>query len=154
MSENRAIGCNNELPWHMPADLEHFSQVTRGHPFIMGRLSYLSKDRLLSTTKSIILTHHTNDPLLPNCERAESFGEALSMLGDDEQIFILGGGEVFKQSISIASYMYLTIIHAYIEGDTFFPEFDISQWKIVKETRHQKDTRNPFDYSFLEYTRL
>ena len=113
----------------------------------------MSKDRLLSSKRSIILTHHTDDPLCPNCERAESLGEALSMLADEKQIFILGGGEVFRQSLSIASHMYLTIIHAYIEGDTYFPEFDTRRWKLLKESHHSSDHANPYDYSFIEYTR-
>jgi dihydrofolate reductase len=153
MSENRVIGKDNKLPWKMPADLEHFHKITAGYPFIMGRRSYLSKDRLLSTKKSIILTHHTNDFLYPDCQRAESLGEALSLLGDDEKIFILGGGSVFRQSLSIADYLHLTIIHAKIEGDTCFPEFDTRQWKLVKEIYHYKDARNPYDYRFLEYSR-
>ena len=153
MSENRVIGRNNELPWEMPADIEHFRRVTAGHSFIMGRMSYLSKDRLLSNKKSVILTHHTTDPLLPGCQRAESLGEALSMLDEDERIFVLGGGQVFKQSISIADYIYLTIIHAHFEGDTYFPEIDPGQWKIMKESHHKKDDENPFDFSFLEYSR-
>ena len=153
LSENRVIGRNNELPWKMPADQEHFYKITKGHPFIMGRRSYLSNDKLLSTKKSIILTHHTSDQLRPKCVRAESLGEALSMLGHDGEIFILGGGEVFRQSLSIANYMYLTIIHTQIEGDTFFPDFDFNRWKIVKEIHHFKDIHNPYDYSFIEYSR-
>ena len=153
MSENRVIGRHNALPWKMPADHEYFKQITEGHPFIMGRMSYLSKDRFLSTTRSVILTHHTDEPMLPNCERAESLGEALSMLGNDERIFIIGGGSVYRQSLSIASHIYLTVIHTQIEGDTYFPELDTGLWKIVKQSHHRKDRRNPFDYSFIEYVR-
>jgi len=153
LAENRVIGRNNALPWKMPADIEHFHKITKGHPFIMGRKSYFSKDRLLSTRKSIILSHHSTDHLYPNCIRAESLGEALSILSDAARIFILGGGEVFRQSLSIANYMYLTWIHADIEGDTNFPEFDSSQWKIIREKHHRKDINNPYDFSFIEYTR-
>jgi dihydrofolate reductase len=153
MSDNRVIGRKNALPWKMPADLEHFRKTTEGHPFIMGRKSYLSRDRLLSNNLSIILTHHTTDYLYPNCIRAESLGEALSILGDVPEIFILGGGEVFRQALPIANHMYLTRIHANIKGDTFFPEFDSKEWKIISESHHQKDPENPYDYSFIEYTR-
>jgi dihydrofolate reductase len=153
LSENRVIGWNNALPWKMPADLEHFRKVTEGHPFIMGRKSYLSKDRLLSNNISIILSHHTTDPLCPKCIRAESLGEALSILSEAPEIFILGGGEVFRQSLSIANYMFFTLIHTNIDGDTYFPEFDTSIWKKVREIRHNKDINNPYDYSFLEYSR-
>jgi len=153
MSENRVIGRNNALPWKMPADQEHFHRVTEGCPFIMGRKSYLSEDRLLSKNLSVILSHHTSDYLYPNCIRAESLGEALSILNDAPEIYIIGGGEVFEQSLSIANYIYLTLIHVNIEGDTYFPQFDSTQWKIVRENRHQNNRENPFDYSFLEYSR-
>lgn len=153
LSENRVIGIHNRLPWKMPADHRHFHKITQGHPFIMGRLSYLSEDRLLSTERNIILSHHTNDPLCANCERAESLGEALSILGRYRDIFVLGGGQVFRQSLSIANYMYLTIIHTQIEGDAFFPEFDTRQWKLVSESHHSNDAENPYDYSFVEYSR-
>lgn len=137
----------------MPADIAHFKNITKGYPFIMGRKSFLSEDRLLSDKLSIILTHHTTDHLRSNCTKAESLGEALSILIDEPEIFILGGGEVFRQSLSIANYIYLTIIHTYIQGDTFFPDFDKNQWKLISEDFHQRDNLNPYDYSFLEFTR-
>lgn len=153
MSENRVIGRDNEVPWYMPADLEHFRRVTAGYPFIMGRMSYLSKDRLLSSDRSIILTHHTTDNLCKCCQKAESLGEALSILSDAEKIFILGGGQIFRQSLAIADYMYLTIIHTRVDGDTYFPEFDSARWKVIKESHHSSDILNPFDYTFREYSR-
>ena len=153
ISENKVIGIHNRLPWRMPADHRHFHAVTKGHPFIMGRLSYLSEDRLLSTERSIILSHHANDPLCANCERAESLGEALSILSAYSEIFILGGARVFRQSLSIANYMYLTIIHAHIKGDAFFPQFSAQQWTEVRTSHHLKDKENPYDYSFIEYAR-
>jgi dihydrofolate reductase len=153
MSENRVIGKNNKLPWRLPADQAHFRRITKGHPFIMGRKSYLSEDQLLSDKLSIILTHHTNDHLPPDCIRAESLGEALSMLTGEKEIFILGGGEVFRQSLAIANHIYLTLIHAHIQGDTFFPEINHLQWKLLRQDFHEKDDQNQYDYSFLEYAR-
>jgi len=153
MSENRVIGRANKLPWKMPADITHFKKITKGCPFIMGRKSFLSEDRLLSDKLSIILTHHSTDHLHSNCIKAESLGEALSILANEPKIFILGGGEVFRQSLSIANFMYLTLIHTFIEGDTFFPEFENNQWKLMKEDFHKSDNLNPYDYSFQEFAR-
>lgn len=153
MSENRVIGKDNKLPWKIPADHAHFREITNGHPFIMGRKSYLSEDRLLSDKLSIILTHHPTDHLHPDCIKAESLGEALSILADENEIFILGGGEVFRQSLSIANYIYLTLIHTNVKGDTFFPEIDNLQWKLVREDFYEKSILNQYDYSFLEYAR-
>ncbi len=138
----------------MPADLAHFRKITKGHPFIMGRKSYLSEDQLLSDKLSIILTHHTTDHLPHNTIRAESLGEALSILTGEKEIFILGGGEVFRQSLSIANQIYITLIHAHIRGDTYFPEINHLHWKLIKEDFHEKDDQNPYDYSFLEYIRV
>jgi dihydrofolate reductase len=154
MSENRVIGKNNKLPWKMPADHAHFRKITKGHPFIMGRKSYLSKDQLLSDKLSIILTHHATDHLPHNCIRAESLGAALSMLTGEKEIFILGGGEIFRQSLSIANYIYLTLVHANIPGDTYFPEINDFQWKLLRQDFHEKDDQNQYDYSFLEYVRI
>jgi len=137
----------------MPADQAHFRRITKDSPFIMGRKSYLSEDQLLSDKLSIILTHHTTDHLPHNCIRAESLGEALSMLTGEREIFILGGGEVFRQSLAIANHIYLTLIHAHIHGDTCFPEINNLQWKLLRQDFHNKDDQNQYDYSFLEYAR-
>ena len=153
MTENRVIGRANKLPWKMPADHVHFKKITKGCPFIMGRKSYLSEDQLLSDKLSVILTHHTTDRLHSNCIKAESLGEALSILADEPNIFILGGGEVFRQSLSIANYIYLTLIHTIIQGDTFFPEIDKNQWKMISEDFHESDNLNPYDYSFQKFAR-
>lgn len=153
MSENRVIGRANKLPWKMPADHAHFKKITESYPFIMGRKSYLSEDQLLSDKLSVILSHHTTDHLHSKCIKAESLGEALSILADEPKIFILGGGEVFRQSLSIANYIYLTLIHTNIQGDTFFPEIDKNQWMVISEDYHESDKLNPYDYSFLEFAR-
>lgn len=137
----------------MPADLIHFRKITKDSPFIMGRKSYLSEDQLLSDKLSIILTHHTTDHLPSKCIKAESLGEALSMLASEPKIFILGGGEVFRQSLSIANHIYLTLIHANIQGDTYFPEIDNNQWNMISEEFHESDNLNPYDFSFLEFAR-
>jgi dihydrofolate reductase len=154
MSENRIIGMKNKLPWVMPADWNNFYKITRGKSFIMGRNSYLSKDRLLSSKKSIILSHHELYELEDNCIWAPDIYHALELLKDETEIFILGGGSIFKQTLSIASYLYLTVIHAQIEGDTYFPEIDPKCWRTIRNEYHDKDIDNPYDYTFLEYSKI
>ncbi len=154
MSENRVIGKNNRLPWDLPADHEHFRNITAGKPFIMGRNSYEAPDRFISDKKTIILSTGKVDDLCANCLVENDLSKAIDRVSGEEEIFILGGQQVFEQSFPLANYIYLTIIHAYFEGDAFFPEFDHMQWKIQKKDFHHKDKDNPYDYTFLEYSRI
>jgi len=154
MSENRIIGMNNKLPWKMPADWDNFLKITKGKSFIMGRNSYLSEDRLLSSKKSIILSHHELYELEEKCIWAPDIYHAFDMLKDETEIFILGGGSIFEQSMPHANYIYVTVIHSQIKGDTYFPEIDLRFWKNVKTDYHVKDIENPYDYSFLEYSKI
>jgi len=154
MSENRVIGRDNKLPWHMPADWKNFKRITHGKPFIMGRNSYEAPDKLLSTKKSIILSHSEIPDLCEHCIRVDHLDKALQLLITESEIFILGGQSVFEQAILISDYIYLTIIHAEIFGDAYFPEIDFSQWEMVKDEYHKKDSENPYDYSFREFERI
>ncbi len=154
MSENGVIGKKNQLPWHMPADLYNFKKITEGKPFIIGKNSYEAPDKLLSTKKTVILSHTEIPDLCENCIRANSWEAALHLLKGEPEIFILGGQSVFEQAISFANYVYLTIIHAEFSGDAYFPQIKLSQWKIIRDQFHHKDTENLHDYSFREYERF
>lgn len=154
MSENRVIGYEKKLPWQMPADWERFRKITEGKPFIMGKNSYEAPDKLLSSKKSVILSHSGIPDLCKNCFQAGSWDSALELLKGEPEIFILGGQSVFEQAISFASYIYLTIIHEEFSGDAYFPQIKLSQWRIIRDEFHHKDSENPYDYSFLEYERF
>ncbi len=154
MSENRVIGKDNKLPWQMPADWRNFRRITNGKSFIMGRNSYEAPDRLLSTNKSIILSHKEIAGLCENCIRSDNLNKAIDLLKDESEIFILGGQSVFEQAISIANYIYLTEIHIEILGDAHFPVIEEKQWRKVKNEFHNKDSQNPYNYSFLEFERI
>lgn len=154
MSENRVIGQDNKLPWKIPADWQHFRKITNGKAFIMGKNSYEAPDKLLSTNKSVILSHSRIQDLCKNCYQAESWDSAFTLLKKEPEIFILGGQSVFEQAISFASYIYLTIIHAEFPGDAYFPQIKLSQWRIIRDEFHHKDSENPYDYSFREYERF
>jgi dihydrofolate reductase len=153
ISENHVIGRNNRLPWSIPADLENFRKITHGKPFVMGRNSYLSEDVLLSTYKTIILSHDQDLKLKLHCYITNNIDGALKFAKDEPEIFILGGERIFRQFMPLANYIYLTIIHATIDGDAFFPEINDADWREVSRIFHQKDSRNFYDYSFVEYTR-
>ena len=153
MSENRVIGKDNRLPWNMPADWKNFREITEGKTFIMGRNSYLAPDKLLSTSRSIILSHSVIPDLCEKCLRVQDWEAALALVKGEPEVFILGGQRIFEQALSFANYIYLTLIHARISGDAFFPEIDGSKWQLVRSRSFRRDRENPYDYSFLEYTR-
>lgn len=153
MSENRVIGRNNRLPWKLPADWHNFRKITAGKPFIMGRNSYLAPDKLLSTSLNIVLSHSEVPGLCENCLKAGNWEKAFSLMGDEPEVFILGGQQVFEEAIQFADYMFLTLVHTTIDGDAYFPGFDESEWTLVSNRFNARDSDNPFDYSFLEYER-
>lgn len=154
MSENRVIGLQNRLPWRLPADWEHFWRTTSGAPFIMGRKSYETTDALLSDYKNVIISNSENLALCSHCKQARGIAEALQLLADEPLVFILGGAQVFEQSIHLANLMYLTIIHHHFEGDAFFPEVNWTEWELVQSTNHLADERHAYAFSINTYKRI
>ena len=154
MSENHVIGQDNKLPWHLPADWENFHRVTAGKPYVMGRKSYESEDALISANKNVILTRHPEQLNLPaNCQAVDSIEKALELLQEEPVIFILGGAEVYAQTLDLANYLYLTIVHHVFGGDAFFPEIDWNQWEMVDEQKFAPDDRHAYSFSINEYRR-
>ncbi|NJN33940.1 MAG: dihydrofolate reductase [Saprospiraceae bacterium] len=127
MSENRVIGNKGRLPWgHLPIDWDNLHAVTRGKKMVMGRKSYDTPDRIASPMGNIVLTRQADYPLELGFERAESLEKALKILRGEglDEIFILGGSEIFKEAIFLADKIHLTLVHGVFEGDAFFPEFE------------------------------
>lgn len=154
MSENRVIGVQNRLPWHLPGDWEHFWRTTAGAPFIMGRKSYETADALISTYKNVIISKRESLNLCDNCQQARSIAEALLLLADEPKLFILGGAQVFAQSIHLANAMYLTFVHHQFEGDAFFPEVNWAEWELQESTFHPADSRHAWPFSINIYKRI
>jgi len=155
LANNNVIGRDNQLPWHMPADLKRFKQLTAGHHLLMGRRTYESVGKPLPGRITVVITR-SQDYVPPGVAVARSLDEAISKAeaAGDPEVFIGGGHEIFNQSIHRADRMYLTRIHAEPEGDTFFPEFDdVNEWHLVDAEHHEADERNPYPYSFLTYER-
>jgi dihydrofolate reductase len=152
MAENRVIGVNNTLPWRLPADLRHFRQLTTGHHVIMGRRNYESIGRPLPERTNIVVTRN-RDYRAPGCEVRQSLEEALRDAGDDPEVFVIGGAEIYRQALDKADRIYLTLVHADVPGDTFFPEFDARDWNEISRARHEADEKNPYACSFVTYDR-
>lgn len=147
ISENNAIGKDNQLLWHLPADLKHFKNITTGHTIIMGRKTYDSIGKPLPNRRNIIITRQ-KDLNLEGVEVVNSLEEALSLSKDEEEVFIIGGAEIYKQSIAVSHRIYLTRIHQEFEADAFFPELDDETWKEVEKVDHLPDEKNKFAYTF------
>ena len=154
IDQHRVMGQGNSLPWHLPADLKHFKKITMGKPVIMGRRTFESIGRPLSGRMNIILSKqphfHTDDSDVRICH---TLHEALCNLQDMTEIMVIGGAEVFKQALPIASKMYLTILEHAFQGDVFFPEWDQKQWTIVSKEAHVSEDKHAYPYSFLELHR-
>ncbi len=153
MGTNRVIGRGNGLPWNLPADTRFFKETTRGHPVIMGRKTFDTMGKPLPGRRNIVITRRPHLEI-PGAEVVSSLEAALSLVNvQEEEVFIIGGSEIYEMALAIADRMYLTLIHESFEGDTFFPEFDESDWVVVSRRDHQADERNPHAFSFLTYER-
>jgi dihydrofolate reductase len=154
MAENRVIGRDNALPWHLPADLARFKQRTEGHVVIMGRRTFESVGRPLPNRRSIVITRK-RDFHPPGAEIARSLEEALEIARESKQdeVFILGGAEIYALALPDVDRLEFTIVHADVSGDTFFPECDLSKWTLQDEQRHEADDRHAHAFSFRTYER-
>ena len=152
MSQNRVIGRDGSLPWHLPTDLARFKSITTGHTVIMGRKTFESVGKPLPNRRTIIITRN-NDYQCAGVFIAHSLDEALDHAAHEDEIFILGGETVYRIALPRADRLYLTIIHATIEGDTYFPNLDFDDWKLVEDERHESDERHAYAFSFRRYER-
>ncbi len=150
MAKNRVIGKDNDMPWHLPADLQHFRQMTLNRPIIMGRKTYESIGRPLPKRHNIIISRNV-DYKVDGCDVVSSLDKAVEVAGEVEEIFIIGGGFLYNQTIDQADRLYLTFIDLDVEGDTLFPEYEHLSLKKISSEHHQKDEKNPYDYEFAEF---
>lgn len=153
LADNRVIGRNNRLPWHLPADLAHFKQLTLGKPMIMGRKTWESLPGLLPGRAHIVISRNP-DYQAQGGAVATSLAEALQLAAQAEEVMVIGGAEIYAQALPLADRLYLTQVHVDVEGDTWFPIFDSQVWKLVDCQDQAADSKNPYDYSFLHYQRI
>ncbi|MBI3576081.1 MAG: type 3 dihydrofolate reductase [Gammaproteobacteria bacterium] len=153
LAENRVIGVNNTLPWRLPNDLKHFRRLTTGHAIILGRKNYESIGKPLPERTNIVITRN-RDFRATGCLVAHSLDEALTLAGNDPEIFVIGGAEIYRAALARTNRLYLTRVHATIAGDTHFPEFDETEWREISRERHERDERHAYDYSFVVLERI
>lgn len=153
MGENQVIGINNSLPWHLPEDLKFFKRTTLGHPIAMGRKTLDSLGRLLPGRENIVITRN-RDFSYEGCTVLHSEAELIEYANKkNEEIFVIGGAEIYKTFLPYADRLYVTRIHASFEGDTYFPELNLEEWVLVSKEDGIKDEKNPFHYEFNIYKR-
>ncbi len=152
ISDNHVIGRDGQLPWHLSADLKRFKALTMGHHIIMGRKTFDSIGRLLPGRTSIVLTRQT-DWSVDGVLTAADLETARLLAGDDEEAFIIGGSQVYQLALPMAERLYVTQVHATVEGDTHFPEITTAQWQLQDQQDHLADDRNDHAYSFMIYHR-
>src|SRR5579883_509563 len=152
ISENRVMGKDNRLPWHLPADLKHFKEITVGKPILMGRKTYLSIGRPLPGRENVIVTRDKTFEAA-GCRVFNTIQEALDYLLPYDEVFVIGGADLFKQLLPQIKLLYLTIIHEKMDGDTFFPEINQKEWREVESKDFLPDDKNQYRYSFITLER-
>jgi len=150
MTPQGLIGKDNQIPWHLPADLQLFKKITMGHPIIMGRKTFESLPGLLPGRQHIVLTRNTNYAA-EGCVVVTNWAQ-IEILVDGEA-FVIGGAEIYNYAFPIAKQLYTTIVHAELEGDTYFPEWDKEEWQEVEREFRGKDEKNKFDVDNILYKR-
>ncbi len=151
--ENGVIGHQGSLPWKLPADMKFFRETTKGHPVIMGRKTYVSIGRPLPGRQNVVVTRQ-EDFEAPGCKVVNSLVDAIgvaSMADGNDEIFVIGGGELYREVLPSADRVYLTRVHASVEGDTTFPPLDPKVWKEVEAKEHPADAENPQSMTFFIY---
>lgn len=152
MSENKVIGVNNQLPWHLSEDLKHFKKLTMGKPILMGRKTYESIGKPLPKRTNIVLT---SDPayVAPGCVVVNSIDEALEVGKALDGFVVIGGAEIYKQFLDMAEVMYLTMVHTTIEGNAHFPMFEQAQWEEEILSTYEADEKHPFSFTFKKFSK-
>lgn len=153
IAENNAIGKNNQLLWHLPADLKHFKQITSGHTIIMGRKTYDSIGKPLPNRRNIVITRQS-DLKLEGVEVVGSLNDAIALCTTESEVFVIGGAEIYKSALPLAQKIYLTTVHQSFDADAFFPEIDPEQWTETEKESHSPDEKNAYSYTFSTLERL
>jgi dihydrofolate reductase len=153
MAENRVIGRAGGLPWHLPKDLQYFKKLTVDHTVIMGRKTFEEIKQPLANRRNVVISRQPSfQPrgvtVVPSLE------EALALGATESEVFVIGGGEIFRLALPRADRLYLTLVHAKLEGDTYFPSFDLATWALEEEEQHPADEKHAYAFTFRRYRRI
>ena len=152
VAENNALGKNNDLLWHLPKDFKRFKEITSGHYILMGRKTFESFPKALPNRTHVVISRQKNfHP--EGCIVVENLEKAIAICPKEEDLFIIGGGEIYSQSIHFADQLDITRVHHSFDADVYFPEIDLKIWKLTAETLNLKDEKHLFDYTFQTFVR-
>ena len=153
IAQNGTIGDKNSLLWHIQEDMRFFRTTTSGHPVIMGRKTFESLgSKPLPKRTNIVITRADRE--FEGALTAHSLEEAIRMAGEDEEIFVMGGAQIYREALSVVDRMYITVVERDYEGDTSFPEIDYSEWKLVDVVRHERGEEYEHPFEFRTYDRV
>lgn len=152
MADNRVIGRDNALPWRLPADLAHFKRLTMGKPIVMGRRTWESLPGLLPHRTHVVVTRN-RDYVAKGAAVVHGVDEALALVGDADEVMIIGGAQLYRQTLPLASRMYLTLVHDVIAGDALFPDYSPDDWQEVMREAHPADEQHRLGYTFVTLDR-
>lgn len=153
-AENGVIGKNGKMPWRLPAESAYFRQTTLGHPVITGRKNYEAMGRPLPDRLNVVITRQPDYKVPPGVIIVNSLQEALSLPGvkNEEEVFIIGGGQIYQEAMPLANKLYLTTVHASVEGDTYFT-YNPEEWKTTWSEEHPSDTENKYAFTLMRLAR-
>jgi dihydrofolate reductase len=152
IDEKGGIGKDNQLLWHLPADLKHFKNITSGYPIIMGRKTYDSIGKPLPNRRNIVISRQ-QDLRIEGTEVVNSLEDAIQLVAKDEKAFIIGGAQIFSDAMHLGDTLHLTKVHHSFEADTFFPEIKSAEWQEIEREDYLADEKNPYNYSFITLKR-
>ena len=152
MAENRAIGINNDLPWKLPDDLKRFKELTTGHVVIMGRKTFESlPNGALPNRKNVVITSNP-DISYKDCEIFNDLSAAINKYENEEEVFIIGGANIYEQAMAFADKLYVTLVHhTFDDADVFFPEIDMQKWSLFNNIDYNSDEKHMYSYTFQTY---
>ena len=151
VAANGVIGDNNSLLWHISEDLRNFKRITSGHPVVMGRKTFESLGRPLPNRENVVITRQ--QIAIEGCRVVHSLDEAIAMFPEDEEVFIIGGAQIYAQALDAADKLYLTRVEHDYEGDTSFPEWDATRWRLTSREAFPRGEKYPYPFAFEEYER-
>ena len=152
-AENNALGKDNDLVWHLPDDFKRFKKLTSHHHIIMGRKTFESFPKPLPNRTHIVITRKSDYHAGEHIIVVNSIEEAIKTVVDDENPYIIGGGEIYKLGMEFATHIELTRVHGTFEADAFFPEIDADTWKLLEESYHPKDEKHDYAFTYLTYAK-
>lgn len=153
MAKNRVIGVNNTLPWQLPADLKHFKALTMGHHIVMGRKTYDSIGKPLPGRTSVVVTRN-RDLRIDGCTVVHTLEQAIAACTGDDEVFVVGGAELYAQALAIADKLYITEIRKDVPGDAYFPVINHAEWREISREMHSQQEPLPLEYHFTIWLRI